>query len=240
MNAPKINGYTEEEAKNLVDYIWNGKKAGKTLTYLFRTYGEKHGRAKGSVRNYYYALMRNPKGDERVAKLLNGKNLSVEKIREFTDEETHEALKSILTEKSKGISVRRAILNIAGDDNKKMLRLQNKYRNILKKEPEKIRETERELGLPVSREAKNKACAQGKKSGDKNVRQPSPKSGTSSGADRRAGRATPETLRGEFLKRRLEQEINSLYERIAGALKEENARLKAENDALKLRLEKRY
>ena len=40
MNAPKINGYTEEEAKNLVEYIWNGKKAGKTLTYLFRTYGE--------------------------------------------------------------------------------------------------------------------------------------------------------------------------------------------------------
>ena len=29
MNAPKINGYTEEEAKNLVEYIWNGKKAGK-------------------------------------------------------------------------------------------------------------------------------------------------------------------------------------------------------------------
>lgn len=48
-----------------------------------------------------------------------------------------------------------------------MLRLQNKYRNILKKEPEKIRETERELGLPVSREAKNKACAQGKKAGTK-------------------------------------------------------------------------
>ena len=81
----KINGYTEEEAKSLVEYIWAGKQAGKTLTYLFETYGAQHGRAKGSVRNYYYALMKNPKKDERVVKLLDGKQLSVEQILEFTD-----------------------------------------------------------------------------------------------------------------------------------------------------------
>ena len=27
----KINGYTEEEAKSLVEYIWAGKQAGKRL-----------------------------------------------------------------------------------------------------------------------------------------------------------------------------------------------------------------
>ena len=83
----KINGYTEEEAKNLVEYIKNGKQKGKTLTYLFETYGIQHGRAKGSVRNYYYALMKNERGDERIVKLLDGSELSVEKIREFTEEE---------------------------------------------------------------------------------------------------------------------------------------------------------
>ena len=119
----KINGYTEEEAKSLVEYIWAGKQAGKTLTYLFETYGAQHGRAKGSVRNYYYALMKNPKKDERVVKLLDGKQLSVEQIREFTEEETDKALRSILAEKSKGISVRRAISNIAKGDDKLMLRL---------------------------------------------------------------------------------------------------------------------
>ena len=31
----KINGYTEEEAKSLVEYISEGKRAGKTLTALF-------------------------------------------------------------------------------------------------------------------------------------------------------------------------------------------------------------
>ena len=87
----KINGYTEEEAKNLVEYIKDGKSKGKTLTYLFETYGINNGRAKGSVRNYYYALMKNEKGDERIVKLLDGSQLSVEKIREFTEEETDEA-----------------------------------------------------------------------------------------------------------------------------------------------------
>ena len=54
----KINGYTEEEAKSLVEYIWAGKRAGKTLSALFSSYGQKSGRAKGSVRNYYYSLMK--------------------------------------------------------------------------------------------------------------------------------------------------------------------------------------
>ena len=191
----KINGYTEEEAKSLVEYIWEGKQAGKTLTYLFETYGARHGRAKGSVRNYYYALMKNSRKDERVVKLLDGKHLSVEQIREFTEEETDEALRSILAEKSKGVSVRRAISNLAKGDDKLMLRLQNKYRNILKKQPERIDAIAAELGL-----------------------------GTGSGS------GNPDR---SFLQRRLENEINALYDRLTQSLKEQNARLSAENARLK-------
>lgn len=196
----KINGYTEEEAKNLVEYIWAGKQAGKTLTCLFESYGAHHGRAKGSVRNYYYTLMKNSNDDERVKKLLDGKNLSVEQIREFTEEETNEALKKILAERSKGVSVRRAIYNIANGDDKLMLRLQNKYRNVLKKQPERIGAIASELGVNGS-------------------------------ADK------------DFLKRRLETEINALYDRLTQSLKAENARLmdentrlKRENDALRARI----
>lgn len=54
----KINGYTEEEATGLIEYIYSGRNAGKTLSYLFETYGRTHSRAKGSVRNYYYALLK--------------------------------------------------------------------------------------------------------------------------------------------------------------------------------------
>ena len=203
----KINGYTEEEAKNLVEFIKEGKQKGKTLTYLFATYGLENGRAKGSVRNYYYALMKNEKKDERIVKLLDGSELAVEKIREFTKEETDEALRSILAEKSKGLSVRRAIFNLANGDDKLMLRLQNKYRNTLKKQPERIAEIAQELGLNEEAERVRRA--------------ESPKKERSALPDR------------DFLRRRLENEINALYDRLAQALKAENERHRAENAKLK-------
>ena len=203
----KINGYTEEEAKNLVEFIKAGKQKGKTLTYLFATYGLENGRAKGSVRNYYYALMKNEKKDERIVKLLDGSELSVEKIREFTEEETDAALRSILAEKSKGLSVRRAIFNLSGGDDKLMLRLQNKYRNTLKKQPERIAEIAAELGL--GEDAVRALQTKSTPAKDKNL---------------------PDK---EFLRRRLENEINALYDRLAQALKAENERLRAENAALK-------
>ena len=203
----KINGYTEEEAKNLVEYIQQGKSKGKTLSYLFASYGLERGRAKGSVRNYYYALMKNEKKDERIVKLLDGTNLSVEKIREFTEEETDEVLRSILAEKSKGISVRRAIFNLSKGDDKLMLRLQNKYRNTLKKEPARVCAIAKELGLD-----------------EESVR------------IRTVAQNRPPMPDKDFLRRRLENEINGLYDRLAKGLKEENERLRAENERLKTAL----
>ena len=193
----KINGYTEEEAKNLVEYVYNGKKEGRTLSGLFASYAQKTGRAKGSVRNYYYALLRST-GDERVKKLLSGKNLSAEKIMPFSDEETDKILKSILQQKSRGISVRRAVLNLSGGNDKLMLRYQNKYRNVISKQPERIERIMRENGISGS---------------------------------------------GDEVRKKIEDEINGLYNRLASSLKEENKKLTAllkkltdENSLLKLQI----
>lgn len=193
----KINGYTEEEAKNLVEYIYNGKKTGKTLSGLFASYAQKTGRAKGSVRNYYYALLRST-GDERVKNMLSGKNLSAEKIMPFSEEETDEILKKILEQKSRGVSVRRAVLNLSGGDDKLMLRYQNKYRNVISKQPERVEKIMRENGIEGG---------------------------------------------GDEIRKKIEDEINGLYNRLAASLKEENKKLTAllkkltdENSLLRLQI----
>ena len=212
----KINGYTEEEARELVEFVEEGKRAGKTLTALFAEYGSRRGRARGSVRNYYYALMKNEQADERIVKLLDGRELSVGKIRAFTEEEADEAIRSILTEKAKGMSVRKAIFRLSGGDDKLMLRLQNKYRNTLKKNPERIAALSREL----FGDADIALCKRGKKQGD-----------------------SPQKIHqgkeaGQALQKRLEKEINDLYDRLARGLKEENLRLIEETTALRAEVER--
>ena len=149
----KINGYTEEEAKSLVEYIADGRRRGQSLTGLFEGYAKKTGRAKGSVRNYYYALLRTT-GDSRVKQMLRGKGLRAEKIMPFSEEETDKILREIIMQKQKGISVRRAVLNLSGGDDKLMLRYQNKYRNVLTKQPERIEKLMREFGIDSHDEAR--------------------------------------------------------------------------------------
>lgn len=189
----KINGYTQEEARAFVQYIYAGRRAGRTLSSLFEGYAQKSGRAKGSVRNYYYALLRST-GNKEVRKLLRGTDLHAQPVQAFSDEETDRVLRAILAEKSKGISVRRAVLNLAGGDDKLMLRYQNKYRNVLTKQPERIKGLMQECG---------------------------------------GGRAV----------RRVEKEIDGLYDRLASDLREENLRLREkvkqltdENAALKIQV----
>ena len=142
----KINGYTEEEAIGLIEYIYTGKNAGKTLSYLFETYGKEHSRAKGSVRNYYYAFLKR-QDDARVRRILEGKGLSAGAIKPFTEKETDELLEKVIDGKKRGLSVRRSIMEASGGDEKLMLRMQNKYRNLLKKQPERVEKAANAAGM---------------------------------------------------------------------------------------------
>ncbi len=151
----KINGYTEEEARSLVEYVSEGRKNGQTLSALFAGYAEKTGRAKGSVRNYYYALLRTT-GDARVKQILRGKNLRAEKIVPFSEEETDRILREILMQKQRGVSVRRAVLNLAGGDDKLMLRYQNKYRNVASKQPDRMERLMKECNLSAGATVREK------------------------------------------------------------------------------------
>lgn len=211
----KINGYTEEEARELIEFVEKGRQDGKTLTALFESFGRRHGRARGSVRNYYYALMKNEGGDQRIVRMLDGKSLSVGKIRAFTEGEAEEAIRSILKEKAKGVSVRKAIFQLAQGDDKLMLRLQNKYRNTLKKTPEKIAALEREMfGRELTKQQKGRGRY------------------VFSGTDGLANAGK------DALQKRLEREINALYDRLARSLKAENDRLSEENGRLRAEVER--
>ena len=141
----KINGYFPKEVKELIAFLKEGKKCGKTLSMLFMQYGKKVGRAAGSVRNYYYKLLKTE--SEEVQLLLKDSALHAEEVIPFTEQEVDDMLLAILQEKSKGFSIRRAILNITNGDNKKMLRYQNKYRNLLRYEPERIAKMAKEVGV---------------------------------------------------------------------------------------------
>lgn len=149
----KINGYTKEEAESLIKFICEGKGQGKTLTRIFEEYAKRTGRAKGSVRNYYYALLKCG-GREEVNRILAGTDLKAGEVRPFTEEETDRILKAILAQKSKGVSVRRAVLNLAGGDDKLMLRYQNKYRNVMAKQPERIERLMKEAGYSINDEGR--------------------------------------------------------------------------------------
>ena len=99
-----------------------------------------------------------------------------------------------------------------------MLRLQNKYRNTLKKEPERLALIASELGI-------EKPFQKGQGKGEKTEKtKPCPPDFEYFNRE--------ETQNG-LLQRRLEKEINALYDRLTRALKEENERLRRENSLLK-------
>ena len=72
---------------------------------------------------------------------------AVNKIKSFDQAETEYLIKKIILGKSKNVSVRKTILELAGGDEKLSLRYQNKYRNVLQNDRELISRICAELGI---------------------------------------------------------------------------------------------
>lgn len=195
-----------KEIDALFGYIESGKAEGKTLGELFAEYAALHKKAKGSVRNRYYDLLKTGERDNVFRdRFLCGRTLKVEKREAFTEEDEKELLLGVFRQKTKGVSVRKALLSLSGGDDKKMLRYQNKFRNLLVKNRPLVEETVRQV------KAERGECFD-----------PYEKS-----------------ARRDFLHYKLEKEIDGLYDRLSGMLRQKNkeltaevARLKKENAAL--------
>ena len=211
----KIYGYKEEDVLALAEFLKS--RAGKSLSQVFEEFGALHGKAKGTVRNLYYALAKKSNINPDFCKYyLQGKPLSVAKIAEFSQDEERWLLKRVLSAKRQGISVRRAILNLAAGDEKMALRYQNKYRNLIRKNNKLltlvINEINAEQGIaPLDKSAIT--CVNPQKSD----------------ADGRASEIISPT---QFI--RLKREIDGLVDRICDKLKRENKLLKERVSALEL------
>lgn len=151
-------GYKEKDVIGLAELLKT--RQNKPLSSVFEEYGLKSGKAKGTVRNLYYALAKISRTDKEFCnKYLGGVPLSVGKIVEFNKCEEKNLIKKILIAKESGLSVRSVIMQLAGGDAKTALRFQNKYRNAVKNNPELVNGIIKELcaeGIDVKSVVQNK------------------------------------------------------------------------------------
>lgn len=179
-----MKGFTVQEKEELIQMAKSSKEKGSSLSSVFSVFAKKHKRADGSVRNYYYYLI---KSEE-----FESSGLTAGKVKPFDKCETQKIIEGVLTGASSGKSVRRVISEMAKGDEKVALRIQNKYRNVVSNDKEFVQE------VMLSLEKRGVAF--------KNPY-----------AEKRE--------RKNFLYKRLQREINNLFEKIALKEKKINEQL---------------
>ncbi len=133
----KIYGYKEKDVIGLAEFLKN--RGGESLSSTFTKYALINGKAKGTVRNLYYAVAKRSQTDKNFCdKYLEGKPIVINNISEFDKDEEKNLIKQILIERQDGKSIRSVIMRLANGDAKKALRYQNKFRNVVKNKPNLI------------------------------------------------------------------------------------------------------
>ena len=141
------NNWTVEQTKELFSRCGEARKNGTSLSAAFRDIATRTGRSVNSVRNYYYGQV---KTFELVPDIAASLGISVgetarDRFVPFSQTETDELIRNVLIAKGKGISVRKAILELANGDPQKALRLQNKYRSCLRSHRDRVEQIVDEL-----------------------------------------------------------------------------------------------
>jgi len=125
-------GWGPDEIKLLENEVKRAAKENLPMRSVFNAVAAETGRQPNSVRNYYYTACREgelvPTASRRAP------------ARAFSAEETNAMYKIIAEAQAKGISVRKTTLAMANGNKTDALRLQNKYRALIRdKEPPKPR-----------------------------------------------------------------------------------------------------
>ncbi|MBQ3116016.1 MAG: hypothetical protein IJC07_03200 [Clostridia bacterium] len=140
----KLYGYKQSDVIGLAEFLKERK--GESLSQTFSQYALKSGKAKGTVRNLYYALAKLSKENEEFRnQFLGGEQILVNQIVEFDSDQERALIKQVLIKTNQGKSVRSAINELAEGDQKVALRYQNKYRSAIKTKPQLIEDIIEEM-----------------------------------------------------------------------------------------------
>ena len=123
-------GWQRREIDALRMRIAQAESCGESLRSVFDDMSRELGRKPNSIRNFYYAQLREAQEGE------NARPLPFET---FSKQEIEQLIRSVLTARAQGMSVRACVRNLAGGDKSLMLRYQNKYRSIVRTRPELVK-----------------------------------------------------------------------------------------------------
>lgn len=138
-------GWQNGEEAFLFNEVARGRAAGLPLKAVFERVAAETGRKPNSIRNYYYARVK-----ENGAAASEAFHSAA--FVPFSEDEMRALLRTVLTEQAKGVSVRACTLRMGQGDTKTMLRYQNKYRSLIRTNPAFVRKVLAELaeeGIPA-------------------------------------------------------------------------------------------
>ena len=130
-------GWQKSEIDTLQQRISEAAKSGESLRSVFDQLGQELGRKPNSIRNFYYAQVR-AQNEEGMGRALP--------FETFSAEEVEQLVRSVLTARAQGMSVRACVRKLAGGDRTLMLRYQNKYRSTIRTRPELVNRVMAQLG----------------------------------------------------------------------------------------------
>ena len=128
--AGRRAGWSDRENKLLWETADEAQQQGLPLKAVFEQIARQTGRRPNSIRNYYYAQVREHDGEAaRPARFVP-----------FTQQEVDWLMEQVLVARSEGQSVRSCLQKLSGGDHSLMLRYQNKYRAVIKSRPEYVQQ----------------------------------------------------------------------------------------------------
>ena len=128
--AGRRAGWSDRENQLLWETADEAQQQGLPLKAVFEQIARQTGRRPNSIRNYYYAQVRQHDGDQaRPARFVP-----------FTQQEVDWLMEQVLVARSAGQSVRSCLQKLSGGDHSLMLRYQNKYRAVIKSRPDYVRD----------------------------------------------------------------------------------------------------